>query len=337
MRRMPILTAARVHIRPFTHADIAAAVAIFDEHAFDTAPPTMVAERQAWLQWNVANEYYLARLDQPPYGERAIVHTATDHIIGAIGLVPCVDVFANAGIAAPDDGRTHAEVGLYWHILPEWRNQGYASEAGTLMRDYACGPFGLRRLIATTDHTNHASQAVMRNIGMELRTNAHADPPWLQVVGIYEPARYLETYPDGTYLRAVTLADLPAMLDLWRAAALQLSPTDTEVGLRRHLALSGNLAWVLCSADHRMIGTVLGSDDGRRGWINHLAVHPDFQRRGYASRLVTAVTTRLRRQGCEKVNLLVRHSNRHVVDFYHTLGFAIDNNIFMAKWLDDQP
>jgi len=330
---MPILRAERIHIRPFTHADIGAAVAIFDGIDIANADETIVAARQAWLNWNVANEYYLARLDQPPYGERAIVHTATDHIIGAIGLVPCVDVYARAGIGAPDDGHTQAEVGLYWHIIPAWRNQGYASEAGTLMRDYACGPLGLRRIIATTDYTNHASQAVMRAIGMELRTNAQADPPWLQVVGIYEPARQRETYPDGTYLRAITQADLPAMLDLWRAAALQLSPTDSETGLRRHLAISGTLAWVLCAADGRMLGTVLGSDDGRRGWVNHLAVHPDAQGHGYGARLIEAVVERLRRQGCEKVNLLVRHHNQQVVPFYEQQGFAIDNNLFMAKWI----
>lgn len=333
MRRMPILTADRIHIRPFTHDDLPAAIAVFDGVEMSTATESVITNRQAWLNWNVANEYYLASLDQPPYGERAIVHTASTQIIGAIGLVPCVDVYARAGIGAPDDGRTQAEVGLYWNILPTWRQQGYASEAARCLVDYACGPLGLRRIIATTEHTNVASQGVMRTLGMELRTNPHADPPWLQVVGVYEPARRIHTYPDGTYLRPITLADLPNMLTLWRAATLQLSPTDSELGLRRHLAISGNLAWMLCGADGGILGTVLGSDDGRRGWINHLAVHPDAQGLGYGARLIEAVVARLRQQGCEKVNLLVRHANRQVIPFYEKQGFAIDDNVFMAKWI----
>lgn len=333
MRRMPVLTTSRLHMRPFTHDDLPAAIAVFDGIDITAADALVVAQRHAWLSWNVANEYYLASLDQPPYGERAIVHSASNQIIGAIGLVPCVDNYARVGIGAHDDGRTQAEVGLYWHILPAWRQQGYASEAAQSLVAYACGPLGLRRIIATTEYTNHASQGVMRTLGMELRTNPHADPPWLQVVGIYEPARRIFTYPDGTFLRPITLADLPVMLALWQAASLQISPTDSETGLRRHLAISGNLAWMLCATDGRMLGTVLGSDDGRRGWINHLAVHPDAQGHGYGARLIAAVVERLRQQGCEKVNLLVRHNNRQVVSFYEKQGFAVDDNLFMAQWI----
>lgn len=324
MRRMPILTDQRISIRPFTTDDVSAAMAIMN---------MAEAEATAWLHWSSANEYQLARLNQPPYGDRAIVLNATNTVIGAVGLVPCLDQFGRAGIGAADDNKSHAEVGLFWYVMPEWRNQGIATAAATLMRDYACTQLGLRRIIATTDYDNYASQKVMQHIGMELRRNHTDSPAWLQIVGVYEPARTIEYFADGTYLRPITMDDLPEMMTLWRAAQLRFSPTDTEHGLRRHLALSGHLAWLLCAADGRIIGTLLGSDDGRRGWINHLAVHPDVQGLGYGHRLVNAITARLTAQGCEKVNLLVRHANQHVVPFYEKIGFAIDNNIFMAKWL----
>jgi RimJ/RimL family protein N-acetyltransferase len=291
-------------------------------------------DAQTWLAWNIANERQLATLNQPPYGERAIVHTATGTVVGAIGLVPCIDQFGKVGIGGHDDGMSHAEVGMFWHVLPAWRNQGIATAAAILLREYACIQLGLRRIIATTEYDNYASQAVMRHIGMELRRNPTETPAWLQVVGVYEPARVIEHFADGTFLRPIQLDDLPEMLALWRAAALQISPTDSEQGLRRHLALSGNLAWVLCNSHGHIIGTLLGSDDGRRGWINHLAIHPDAQGHGYGHRLIMAVTNRLKAQGCEKVNLLVRHANQHVVPFYEKIGFAVDTNIFMAKWLN---
>jgi hypothetical protein len=37
-----------------------------------------------------------------------------------------------------------------------------------------------------TEHANAASQAVMRRLGMTLRTNPHAEPAWLQVVGVLD-------------------------------------------------------------------------------------------------------------------------------------------------------
>ena len=325
MRRMPVLSDTHISIRPFTTSDTTAVMHIMEMSE---------ADAHAWLAWNIANERQLAQLNQPPYGERAIVRNDSDTVVGAIGLVPCIDQFGKVGIGSNDDGATHAEVGMFWHVLPEWRNQGIATAAAILLRDYACTQLGLRRIIATTEYDNIASQTVMRRIGMELRRNPSDAPAWLQIVGVYEPARAIEHFDDGTYLRPISLDDLLEMMALWRDAALQISPTDSEQGLRRHLALSGNLAWVLCDADGRIIGTLLGSDDGRRGWINHLAVHPHAQGKGYGQRLITAVTRRLKAQGCEKVNLLVRHSNQQVVPFYQKIGFAVDNNIFMAKWLD---
>ena len=42
---------------------------------------------------------------------------------------------------------------------------------------------------------------------------------------------------------------------------------------------------------------------------------------------------RLTAAGCEKLNLLVVNNNAHVVPFYESLGFSIDDNLFMARWL----
>jgi hypothetical protein len=46
-----------------------------------------------------------------------------------------------------------------------------------------------KRLIATTEHANVASQAVMRRLGMRLLMNPHPEPSWLQVVGVLDSAR----------------------------------------------------------------------------------------------------------------------------------------------------
>jgi RimJ/RimL family protein N-acetyltransferase len=200
MRLMPILTSPRLTIRAFTASDLDAAVAVFDIGYGDrtTTTPEAITKRQAWLDYIIANEHQLATLDQPPYGERAIVDTATQHVIGAIGFVPCIDQFGLVGIGH-NDGYSHAEVGLFWTIIPSQRRHGYASEAATLMRDYACDGLGLRRIIATTEHDNIASQGVMRAIGMDIRTNPHDQPRWLQVVGVYESQRHPQLLANGMH------------------------------------------------------------------------------------------------------------------------------------------
>ena len=79
-----------------------------------------------------------------------------------------------------------SEVGLFYHIQPALRRQGYASEAAAALVEYAFAHLHLRRILATTSYENLGSQAVMRRLGMTLEHNPLPEPPWLQVVGILE-------------------------------------------------------------------------------------------------------------------------------------------------------
>ena len=146
-------------------------------------------------EWRVLNEEMLARLDQAPYGDRAITLKATGELIGAVGLVAYADAFdvipALRYFAgdAHDDGRrplATAEVGLFWMIDPAHQRKGYAAEAARALIDYAFQEMHLARIIATTDFDNVASQGVMRRLGMTIHRNETGKPPWLQVVSVLE-------------------------------------------------------------------------------------------------------------------------------------------------------
>jgi RimJ/RimL family protein N-acetyltransferase len=156
---------------------------------YDAAPTREARER--WLQWTVLNYGELGRLYQPPYGDRGVTLRATGELLGLCGYVPSLMPFAllpsyGALTAAPVARRMIPEVGLYWVIAPRYRRQGYAAEAGRALIDYAFAALNLRRIVATTEYDNLASQGVMRTIGMRLERNPFPDPPWMQVVGITE-------------------------------------------------------------------------------------------------------------------------------------------------------
>jgi GNAT superfamily N-acetyltransferase len=59
---------------------------------------------------------------------------------------------------------------------------------------------------------------------------------------------------------------------------------------------------VACFKD-QIVGAVLASFDGVRGWIYHLAVHPSARRKGTATRLMRAAEEGLKAFGCPKINL----------------------------------
>ncbi|PYN88093.1 MAG: GNAT family acetyltransferase, partial [Candidatus Rokuibacteriota bacterium] len=82
-----------------------------------------------------------------------------------------------------------------------------------------------------------------------------------------------------------------------------------------------------------LVGAVIAGFDGVRGWIYHLAIAPEYRRRGFATQLVRAAEDGLRRLGCPKVNLQVRAVNHEVVAFYRSIGYEIEERVSMGRRL----
>jgi [ribosomal protein S5]-alanine N-acetyltransferase len=197
MLEMPVLTTARLAIRPFELADLDSAYRLFDLALADAPTGSeKMPSRQArleWLQWSVLNTRQLAGLNQPPYGDRAIVLRSTGRLVGSCGLVACLAPFEQLPNfdyydPARRPGRSSPELGLFYAVLPDQQRRGYASEAAGALLDYAFGSLHVKQVVATTDYANLASQAVMRKLGLSLARNPLPDPPWLQVVGVIQAA-----------------------------------------------------------------------------------------------------------------------------------------------------
>jgi ribosomal protein S18 acetylase RimI-like enzyme len=90
--------------------------------------------------------------------------------------------------------------------------------------------------------------------------------------------------------------------------------------------------FVAASRDE-VVGSVMAGYDGRRGWINYLAVLPTYRRRGLGTTLMATAEGHLTELGCRKVNLQVRESNPDVVSFYVALGYMDDHVMSMGKRL----
>ncbi|MBX3086071.1 MAG: GNAT family N-acetyltransferase [Anaerolineae bacterium] len=181
------LTTPRLTIRPFVVEDLDAYHPIANA-GFGEEP---LAERREWIEWVTRNYAGLARLYQPPYGDRAITLTATGELIGSVGIVPSMGPFDKLPYFrerqpdAPAD-LFRPEVGLFWVISPAHQRQGYAAEAATAVVNYLFTEWHLNRIIATTEYDNEASISVMRRIGMRIERNPDPTPEWFQVVGILE-------------------------------------------------------------------------------------------------------------------------------------------------------
>lgn len=186
---MENLETERLIIRPFVMDDLDDIHRVLTD-AFGSG--TTLDERRTWLRWSMLNYEALARLYQPPYGDRAVVLKSEQQLIGACGLVPAYMPFGKLPYyKALGDGRNEnlhfPEMGLFYGFDSAYRRHGYATEAAQALIDFAFKSMSLKRMIATTEFDNEGSMGVMRKLGMTIEKNpTPGDPHYFQVVGILE-------------------------------------------------------------------------------------------------------------------------------------------------------
>lgn len=133
-------------------------------------------------------------------------------------------------------------------------------------------------------------------------------------------------------IREFRMADYAEVVALWARAGLLAGRSDEPGEIEKKLARDPDLFLVGVEAG-AIAAAVVGGYDGRRGWVYHLAVEPSLHARGLGAALLEELESRLRKKGCIKVNLLVDPGNAGVKGFYQRYGYAVDELIFMEKWL----
>jgi len=116
-------------------------------------------------------------------------------------------------------------------------------------------------------------------------------------------------------------SDYVAVRSLWQQSGpgIQLSSSDEPQEIHKKLARDPDL-FLVAEAGGRIVGSVLGGFDGRRGIVYHLAVVPSERRRGMGRALMEAVEARLLAKGCLKYYLLVTRDNPEALEFYEDFG-----------------
>ena len=122
-------------------------------------------------------------------------------------------------------------------------------------------------------------------------------------------------------IQPLTNADVSGLLALWQTTeGLTLRDVDTPGAIERYLERNPGFsfaAWV----GGVLVGGVLCGHDGRRGYLHHLAVHPDHRRRGIGRALVHACLNSLAVVGIDKCHLFVRTDNPDARAFWQHLGW----------------
>ena len=126
---------------------------------------------------------------------------------------------------------------------------------------------------------------------------------------------------DKLRYRAMLEADFDAAVALWRSCdGVGLRDSDSPAGLGTYLARNPGLSFV-AEQETRLVGTVLAGHDGRRGYLQHLAVADELRRHGIGSRLLELGLEALRREGILKTHVHVFADNARARLFWEARGW----------------
>jgi ribosomal protein S18 acetylase RimI-like enzyme len=130
-------------------------------------------------------------------------------------------------------------------------------------------------------------------------------------------------------IRTLTIEDYEAMVRLWKEAGLPFKPEgrDSKQMIARQMKVFPEF---FIGAFHRnkLVGVVIGSYDGRmKGWINRLAVHPDYRQQGIAQKLISRVEEVLEKRGAAIFCALIEVPNEESVRLFQKMGYQIHKDI----------
>jgi len=124
-------------------------------------------------------------------------------------------------------------------------------------------------------------------------------------------------------IRPMLETDLPAVLALWgRTEGVGLNESDTPPRLAAYLCRNPGASFVACDGvQGALLGAVLCGNDGRRGYLHHLAVAAEARCQGIGRSLVQACLEQLAKLDIAKCNIFVYATNTPGRAFWEKLGW----------------
>ena len=129
-------------------------------------------------------------------------------------------------------------------------------------------------------------------------------------------------------IREFEMNDYGPLIKLWQDASLPYKPNGRDSREKMEAELKHGFGFILLAeSEKKIIGAILGTHDGRKGWINRVAVHPDYRKQGIARKLVAEAEKRLEESGMEIITCLIEDWNEQSIEFFKRLGYNEQKDI----------
>ena len=129
-------------------------------------------------------------------------------------------------------------------------------------------------------------------------------------------------------IRLMTIEDYEKVYQLWLSCSgMGLNNLDdSKDGIAKYLDRNPDTCFVAEKSDE-IIGVIISGHDGRRGFIYHTAVNPEYRNQGIAKMLIEAAMDALKANGINKVALVVFDRNKDGNAFWEKVGFTFREDL----------
>jgi ribosomal protein S18 acetylase RimI-like enzyme len=129
-------------------------------------------------------------------------------------------------------------------------------------------------------------------------------------------------------------SDYDEVMALWQSTeGLTLRDADGRTALLEYLGRNHHLSYVARDRGV-LVGAVLAGTDGRRGYLQHLAVSGPYRGQGLGRALAHRALQALHEIGIEKCHLMVRCDNPAAKAFWEHLGWKLRDDIEVMSHVD---
>ncbi|WP_375754099.1 GNAT family N-acetyltransferase [Vibrio sp. HN007] len=130
----------------------------------------------------------------------------------------------------------------------------------------------------------------------------------------------------------MTISDYDQVIKLWSTTeAMLLRDADSRESIERYLKLNPGLSYV-AENSQTITGAILVGTDGRRGYVQHLAVHKSVRGNGIGKQLINRAIEALESNGISKTHLFVANDNINAQEFYQSLGWYPRDEVRMYSF-----
>jgi ribosomal protein S18 acetylase RimI-like enzyme len=139
-------------------------------------------------------------------------------------------------------------------------------------------------------------------------------------------------------IRTLKKEDYSKMVEIWKRAGLPFKPKGRESRESIHKQIDANPDLFLgAEEDGELVGVIIASSEGRKGWLNRIAVVPEKRGRGIAKALTTEAEKALKKRGIKIIGLLIHKDNTSSINLAKKLGYAAAPDIlYLTKRESDE-